>query len=146
MRTLKRNKQKMWYSLQNGKEPIYKLDDNGDIVYITDDEGNQVPVETGEYRIVYTDPVAFKGYVGSQLENAIMRAWGSDNTNNFAVLVVDKKEKDENDILLDFPNGAIIWRKKAPVEPFDFTTAEYTVDGVMDEELNETSYYLRKRK
>lgn len=146
MRTLKRNKQKMWYSLQNGKVPIYKLDDDGNIVYITDDEGNQVPVETGEYKIVYTDPVAFKGYVGSQLENAIMRAWGSDNTNNFAVLVVDKQEKDENNTLLDFPNGSIIWRKKAPVVPFDFTTAEYTVDGVMDEELNETSYYLRKRK
>lgn len=146
MRTLKRNKQKMWYSLQNGKEPIYKLDEDGNIEYITDDEGNQVPVETGEYKISYTDPVAFKGYVGSQLENAIMRAWGSDNTNNFAVLVVDKQEKDENNTLLDFPNGAIIWRKKAPVVPFDFTTAEYTVDGVMDEELNETSYYLRKRK
>lgn len=146
MRTLKRNKQKMWYSLQNGKDPIYKLDEDGNIVYITDDEGNQVPVETGEYKISYTDPVEFKGYVGSQLENAIMRAWGSDNTNNFAVLVVDKKEKDENNTLLDFQNGAIIWRKKAPVVPFDFTTAEYTVDGVMDEELNETSYYLRKRK
>lgn len=136
----------MWYSLQNGKDPIYKLDEDGNIVYITDDEGNQVPVETGEYKISYTDPVEFKGYVGSQLENAIMRAWGSDNTNNFAVLVVDKKEKDENNTLLDFQNGAIIWRKKAPVVPFDFTTAEYTVDGVMDEELNETSYYLRKRK
>ncbi len=146
MRTLKRNKQKMWYSLQNGKEPIYKLDEDGNIEYITDDEGNQVPVETGEYKISYTDPVEFKGYVGSQLENAIMRSWGSDNTNNFAVLVVDKQEKDENNTLLDFPNGSIIWRKKAPVVPFDFTTAEYTVDGVMDEELNETSYYLRKRK
>lgn len=138
------NKQKMYYAIPNGRTPIYQKDEEGNIVYYTDSEGNQIPIETGETEISYTTPKMFRGCVCSQLEDAITRAWGSDNSNNFAVLVLSKKAKDEDGNLIDFPNGTVIWRK------YDVTSgvsnADYIVDGVMDEELNETSYYLRKRK
>lgn len=144
MVALQRNKQKMYYSIPGEKVPIYQKDEDGNIIYFTDSEGNEIPIETGEYETQYSEPVMFKGYVGSQLEDAITRAWGSDNSNNFAVLVLSKQSKDANGNLIDFPNGTVIWRKYEPSS--DATTADYIVDGVMDEELNETAYYLRKRK
>lgn len=144
MIALQRNKQKMYYSIPGEKVPIYKKDEDGNIEYFEDDDGTMLPVETGEYETQYSTPVMFRGCVCSQLEDAITRAWGSDNSNNFAVLVLSKHSKDANGNLIDFPNGTVIWRKYEPSS--DVTTADYIVDGVMDEELNETSYYLRKRK
>lgn len=137
----------MWFSTPGTRVPKYEKDEDGNTKYFVDDAGYSRPIETGEYTIGYSSPVEFRGYIGSQLEDAITRAWGSDNTNNFAVLVLDKYEKDANGDSIDFQNGTLIWRKNKPsVLNFDYTSAEYEVDGVMDEELNETSYYLRKRK
>ena len=156
MIALQRNRQKMKYAIPIDKVPKYERDEEGNILYegyedeegnfifIYDSEGNKIPKDTGELEIVYGKPVGFKGYIGSQLEDAITRAWGSDNSNNFAVLVVSKTAKDENGNLIDFPNGTLIWRRNEPTEAFD--NAEYLVDGVMDEELNESAYYLRKQR
>lgn len=146
MRALRRNKQNMWYSIPGNKAPIYQKDDDGNVIYTTDSEGNQVPMETGEYQITYSQPKHFKGYVGSQLEDAITRAWGSDNTNNFAVLVLSKGVKDDDGNIIALSNGSLIWRADALPDISKPESADYLVDGVMDEELNETSYYLRKRK
>ena len=44
MRTLNRNKQKMYYSLQDGTSPVYMTDDDGNVKYIEVD-GEQIPVE-----------------------------------------------------------------------------------------------------
>lgn len=132
----------MWYALPNGKQPVYETDENGDIKFFVDEDGNKIPIETGEYEAVFGGIVEFKGAVFSQLENAIVRAWGNDNSNNYAVLVVGKNAVPE------LVNGARIWRKK-PVEyktdgSPDGSSAEYLVNGVLDEELNEDSYYLQK--
>lgn len=124
MKALKRNKQTMYYSIPTGKTPI-----------IVDG------METGEYDESYAPPVKFEGCLGSQLKDALARSWGSDTSNNYAVLVISKAQKDENGNYIDFPNGTLIWRSKT----LPSGDADYTVDGVMDEELNENSYYLRKR-
>lgn len=59
MRTLDRNKQKMLYSLQTGRNtPIYEKDEQGNTKYITVD-GREVPVESGEYEPEYTEPTEF---------------------------------------------------------------------------------------
>lgn len=154
MRTQIRNRQNMFYALPAGNKPKYETDDDGNIIYTTyidedgnevpylDEDGNKIPQETGETEPSFLMPVAFKGAVFSQLENAIMRAWGSDNTNNYAVLVVPKNS------LPELKNGARIWRKskiryKDDGTP-DETSADYMVTGVLDEELNEDSYYLTK--
>lgn len=142
LRTLNRNRQKMWYALPNGKKPVYVLDDDGNVVTITDDDGNEIPVETGEYEPVFREAVMFRGEISSQLENAIVRAWGNDNSNNYAVLTVAK------DAYPELVNGTRIWRKRAVGLKADGTpdesTAEYVVNGILDEELNEDSYYLQK--
>lgn len=52
------NKQKMAYSLQNVRVPIYDTDEDGNIKYITVD-GVKVPVDTGEYTTGYSKPVFF---------------------------------------------------------------------------------------
>lgn len=145
MRSLRRNKQNMWYAKPIEREPIYETDEDGNIVY-TEIDGELVPVETGEYKTGYSNPVHFKGYIGSQLEDAITRAWGSDNTNNFAVLVLSKGVKDDDGNLIELTNGSLVWRSSELPDISQTETADYVVDGVMDEELNETSYYLRKRK
>lgn len=124
MRTLRRNRQRMFYRIPLGKIPIVV-------------EG----METGEYEELFSDPIGFYGYVGSQLKTALARAWGSDTSNNFAVLVVAKDFKDDNGNSVRFPNGTRIYRIQDTAD----STADYVVDGVMDEELNETSYYLRKQ-
>lgn len=141
MRTQRRNRQKMWYASPTGSKPVYKRDDDGNIVYIDDGLGEQIPVETGEYETEYTEPKVFRGAIFSQLENAIMRAWGS-NGNNYAVLVVTR------DAYPNIVNGTRIWLKSrvelTEDRLADSSTADYEVDGVLDEELNETSYYLKK--
>lgn len=156
MIALQRNKQKMKYAVPLRKVPKYERDEEGNILYegyedeegnfifILDSEGNKIPRDTGELETEYGQPTGFKGYIGSQLEDAITRAWGSDNSNNFAVLVLSKHAKDENGEFIAFPNGTLIWRLNEPTVAFD--NAEYIVDGVMDEELNESAYYLRKQR
>ena len=140
MRTQLRNRQTMFYAVPNGTEPIYKRDESGEIIY-EDIDGELVPVEVGEERVKYGDAIIFRGAIFSQLENAITRAWGSDS-NNYAVLVVDK------DKYPDIVNGTRIWRKSKVVlyedGTVDGSSADYLVSGVLDEELNEDSYYLTK--
>lgn len=131
----------MYYATQGLTVPVYELDEEGNIVYITDDEGIQYPVETGEYKTTFNAPLPFKGAIFSQLKDGIMRAYGADNTNNYAVLVVDKKYNE------GLKNGTRIWLHSAIGYNADGTvdenTADYRIDGVMVEELNETSFYLQ---
>ena len=63
MMTLQQNKQKMFYALQVGQIPIYETDENGNVIYYTDNEGNQIPLETGETEIGYTDAIQFFGNI-----------------------------------------------------------------------------------
>lgn len=65
------NKQKMSYSQQSGKVPVYVTDDDGNIeyssytdsdgnvIYYLDDDGNKIPKTTGEYTTGYEKPVVF---------------------------------------------------------------------------------------
>lgn len=139
MRTQLRNRQTMFYATPNGTVPVYQRDDDGNIQYITVD-GEQIPVETGEYEATFSSEVEFRGAIFSQLENAIVRAWGNDSSYNYAVLVTEK------DAYPEICNGTRIWRKSKVSHKTDGTPdesgADYYVSGVLDEELNETSYYL----
>ena len=49
MRMLSRNKQKMYYALYGKEVPIYE--------YYIDSDGNEIPLETGETKIVYENPI-----------------------------------------------------------------------------------------
>ena len=84
--TLASNKQKMYYSLQDGQIPIYEsyTDEEGNIIYITDDDGNKI--ETGETTIGYTKPVEFKANITNKLNEVVWQDYGIDDSTNYAQL------------------------------------------------------------
>lgn len=136
------NKQKMKYSLQSERVPIYEKDDKGNIKYITVD-GEKVPVETGEYEIGYTSPVTFYANISNKLDEALMKEFGVDNSTDYAQIVTNKG-------YLPLAVGSVIW-KRSPVGykyielgiP-DALTCDYTVKGVADEGLTVDLFLLQR--
>lgn len=140
MRTLARNKQKMFYSNPGESTPIYKTDEFGNTIYIEVD-GERVPVETGEYSPGFSMPVEFKANIAGKLSDVIIRAFGADSSDNHAQIVSDKD-------VLPFEIGTRIWKKskvrykddaKTIVDP---DSSDYRVDGLLLEGLNEDMFYL----
>ena len=80
MRTARKNKQKMFYSLYNKgmSKPIYETDEYGNIKYmdikLDDGEVVTVPVESGTKTVNYDTPVEFKANIYSQISEAHMKA------------------------------------------------------------------------
>lgn len=140
MRTLRRNKQSMKYSLQISEVPIYQTDEDGNIIYYTDDDGNKIPLETGETRIGYSKPVPFSANINNKLDEVTWREYGVDDTTKFAQIVVQKNS-------LPLQVGSIIW-KKSEVEYkdgiIDETSCDYTVKGVADEGLSVDLFLLQR--
>ena len=77
MRSLKKNMQKLHYSLYSEEIKVYQRDENGDIVYADDGEGNLIPVEIG---VVpgYFDPVLFYANISAGKGSAQEAVFGSD--------------------------------------------------------------------
>lgn len=140
MRTLRKNKQSMKYSLQIGEVPIYQTDEDGNIMYYVDSDGNKIPLETGETQIGYSDPVPFLANINNKLDEVTWREYGVDDTTKFAQLVVQKDS-------LPLQVGSIIW-KKSEVEykdgMIDETSCDYTVKGVADEGLSVDLFLLQR--
>lgn len=152
MRTLRRNKQEMKYSLQQDEIPVYETDEDGNIkydsytdsdgnkIFVLDEEGNMIPLETGETMIGYSEPVSFFANINNKLDEVTWREYGIDDTTKFAQLVVDKDE-------LPLQVGSIIW-KKSEVEykngMVDDTSCDYTVKGVADEGLSVDLFLLQR--
>lgn len=140
MRTLNKNKQKQYYSNPGKLVPIYETDDEGNIRYIEVD-GELVPVETGEYEPGYSMPVEFKANISGKLNDVIVRAFGADSSDNHAQIVADKG-------VLPFKIGTRIWlRSKVEYKDeaktiVDGDSADYRVDGLMLEGINEDMFYL----
>ena len=63
MRTLKRHKQKMYYSLMGTDEDRVPIFD-----YYRDDDGNEYKIESGEYIIPYLSPEEFSGNIAMSVE------------------------------------------------------------------------------
>lgn len=142
MRTLRKNRQKMYYSLYKSSEPIYELDDDGNIKYMEID-GVQVPIEVGTTEPHYDTPVEFKANIHSELNEMHLKAYGVDQSSIYSEIVVDKGK-------LPLKIGAIVWRESEIIYEDDSKTipkqssADYTVKGSMTEGLNE-DYYLLQR-
>lgn len=91
MRTNRKNKQKLLYSLQGDNVPIYETDDEGNIVY-EEIDGEQVPVETGESFTGYQAPVIFYGNLSFYTGWNYPGVWGVTLNNADAILLMDKNE------------------------------------------------------
>lgn len=141
MRTLQKNKQEMYYALQVGEVPIYEYDEDGNIKYITID-GKQVPVETGEYELGYSEPVAFFGNIALSGGDSEVVEYGIDTSAYDATLVTDKGA-------VPLTETSLIWfesevgYKDTDKTIVDGNTADYRVLAVKPS-LNEAKFILGK--
>lgn len=91
MRSLVRNKQKIYYSLYTGKTPII------------DEYGNQ----TGEYTLTYGEPVAFEVNVSA--------ARGTSDVEQFGIDLNYSKTMVTNDLTCPIDEAARLWIGREPV-------------------------------
>ena len=143
MRQPRRDKDKMKYSLFNSSTPEYERDEQGNIVY-TEVNGQQVPVETGEEIPAYATPVDFKASISSELNEMHVKSYGVDQSSIYSELVTEKN-------LVPITVGTLIW-VKSPVEWEDVgqtipkaESADYTVVGLMDENMYCDMYLLQRK-
>lgn len=136
MRTLNKNTQTMYYANQDRIVPIYE--------YYEDEDGNIIPLDTGETKLVYGEPIEFKANISNKLNEIKWAEYGIDESTNYAQIVASKGS---------FPLkvGTIIWKKSeigyedVDNEIVDENTSDYVVKGVADEGLTEDWYLLKKR-
>lgn len=136
MRTLKRNTQKMYYANQDRVVPIYE--------YYEDEDGNMIPLDTGETKLIYGEPIEFKANISNKLNEVKWAEYGIDESTNYAQIVASKGS-------IPLKVGTIIWKKSeigyedVDNEIVDENTSDYVVKGVADEGLTEDWYLLKKR-
>lgn len=111
MRTLNRNKQKLYYSLHLGTKPIYKTDDDGNYIL---KNGNRI--KTGEYEDLYSEPKEFRSSISFSGGESQAVEFGIDFSSYDALLVVTKD-------LVPIKEMSIIWHT---------SEIEYDEDGKLD--------------
>lgn len=141
MRTLAKNKQKMYYALFLGKNPIYALDENGEkIISYVDEDGNVYYTETGEYKNTYSEPIVFYGNIAMSGGESQTVDFGVNLADYSAVLIVDKHT-------IPISETSLIWYETEPTTDnngyADQHTADYTVVK-LSPSLNVDRYVLQK--
>lgn len=141
MRTLAKNQQKMYYASLSVQVPIYDTDEDGNIKYITID-GKQVPVETGEYKLGYSEPVEFFGNIALSGGDSEVVEYGIDTSAYDATLVTDKGAVPLTETSLIWFRSEVGYKDTAKTI-VDGNTADYRVLAVKPS-LNEAKYILGK--
>lgn len=127
MRTAKRPKQKMYYSLFTDGSPIYERDSEGEIIYDTMPDGEIAPRIIGENPKHYEEPVEFYNSITGELTVEELQAFG-DEPKMKAKITYKKGE-------FPFEIGALIWHNTEPeiiegeVNP---DSADYRIVGIQD--------------
>lgn len=140
MRTLTRDKQKMYYALLIGEQPQYVYDENGNkVVDYIDESGTVYYRETGETIIAYSDPVEFWASISLNAGDVQSSEYGFDISSYDASVVY---------LLNEFPitETTLIWFKSEPTYKnniVDSSSADFKVASVKPS-LNYTKLLLRK--
>lgn len=140
MRTLKKNKQTLYYANQIGTTPIYQLDENGNKLVYTDDEGNEYFLETGEYEPLYGPAYEFEGNIAMSGEESKVVEFGIDVSDYDAILILDKDA-------IDITETSRIWHESevayidSDEENADGKTADYKALKPSPS-LNQSKYLL----
>lgn len=143
MMTLNQNKQKMFYSLQGEKIPIYETDSDGNIIYYEDSDGNRIPLETGEYEIGYSEPVEFYSNISMSGGEAEAQEYGLSVSDYNAILVCQKG-------YVPITEGSLIWLesevgyKDMDKTILDPNSADYAVIKV-SKSISFVKYILKAR-
>lgn len=91
MRMMNRNKRTLHYALQDREVPIYETDKSGNIRYIEID-GQQIPVETGETELGYSEPVKMLANISFESNETTAQEFGVDVSDYDAIVVFGKNE------------------------------------------------------
>lgn len=141
MRTLKKNEQRMLYSLYLESETVYETDDDGNIIYYTDREGNKYPIEIGSAEPHYSTPVEFYASIKGTLNEAQVKEYGLDQSSIYSQITASKNA-------IPIVKGSYIWKESEVIyddEGYpDVTSADYKVVGVLDESLSVDLYLLNR--
>ena len=78
MRTPKRVKQKMYYSIPIGGQVIYERDSDGNIIYDTMPDGEQIARVVGETAEEYSQPIEFYNSITGELTVEELQAFGNE--------------------------------------------------------------------
>ena len=128
MRTLNKNKQKMYYAT---------LVDTIQEEYI-DEDGNRYP--TGEPKNIYSEPVEFYGNIAMSGGEAEAQEFGLNLADYEAILIVSKNT-------LHITETSLIWHNTEPTKGADGNTDEYSADYrivKISPSLNFDKYVLKK--
>lgn len=132
MRMARANKQKMYYALYGKEVPIYD--------YYTDSEGNKIPLDTGETKITYENPVEFFGNIALSGGESEAVEFGLNLADYEAVLVMAKNT-------LPIDETSRIWHNTEPTHNEDGTVNEFSADYTVvkvSPSLNVDKFVLKK--
>ena len=140
MRSLKRNKQKMYYALYEDSKPAYETDADGNIIYDIMPDGEKVPRITGTTTSGYSMPVEFEENISTSKGEASAAVFGVDTDYTCTISTCDMK--------CPISETSRIWKETEPVFNEDGTvngdSADYTVVKVADS-LNSVMYAVKQR-
>ena len=122
MRTPKRVKQKMYYSLPSPGEPIYATDEQGNIIYDTMPDGESVPRKVGETPDGYSSPVEFFNSITGDLTADELQAFGAEP--RIKCKMTYKKGE------FPFVVNTLIWKDTQVTDPVDEGSADYRIIGI----------------
>lgn len=122
MRTPKRVKQKMYYSLPSPGEPIYATDEQGNIIYDTMPDGESVPRKVGETPDGYSSPVEFANSITGDLTADELQAFGAEP--RMKCKMTYKKGE------FPFVVNTLIWKDTQVTDPVDEGSADYRIIGI----------------
>lgn len=138
MRSLKKNKQKLWYSTYADQITIYERDENGEIIY-DEIDGELIPQIKSE-RAGYNNPVSFYANISA--------AKGTSDSEVFGVSLDYTKTISTSDMTLPISETSLIWFETEPKYNADGTvdssSADYSVVAVA-KSLNNVVYAIKKR-
>lgn len=142
MRTLLKNKQKMYYALLDKEVTIYERDADGNIIYYTDADGNKILLETGETELGYSEPVEFFGNIALSGGESEAVEYGIDVSAYDATLIVDKNTIPLTETSLIWFESEVCYKDtdKTIIDP---NSADYKVLQVKPS-LNVSKYILGK--
>lgn len=151
MRTSRKNKVTLQYSLQGNNYPIYEMDAQGNIVY-EEVDGVTVPVETGDEFTGYESPVEFTGNLSFYTGWNFPGVWGITLGNADAILLMDKNEIPINETSRIWYESDVkyktayvydpIQQEMVPKQVVDADSADFSVSRIIPS-LNQIRYVLK---
>lgn len=138
MRSLKKNKQSLWFATYSDQITIYERDENGEIVY-DEIDGELIPRIIAE-RAGYNNPVPFYANISA--------GKGTAQEEVFGVSLDYTKTISTTDMSLPLDEKSLVWFETEPTYNVDGTvnesSADYSVVGIA-KSLNNVVYALKRR-